>query len=135
MEPTKTMSTWLFGLTKVKSFWNERHCVVDDLLKCYKNVKIQSISWKMDEKTFSRQKIIKMCGQQKQVFRSKTWMWLIFEKEKHFKNKILITNNRAGVSSVWFKVQPSTPPVPEMWIFDDDKREEMVFVEANVKLL
>ena len=44
-------------------------------------------------KNFSRQK---MCGQQnekknkKQVFRSKTWMWLIFEKEEeHFKNKIL----------------------------------------------
>lgn len=79
------------------------------MLKMSKFKKKVSRKWMM--KTFRVKMKTKMCGQQneKQVFRSKTWMsWLIFEKEKHFKNKILKT---------------------KMWIFDDDN--EMVFLEAT----
>lgn len=58
----KQMSKWLFGLTKVKSFWNERHCVVDNLLKCYKNVKIQASPKKwMKKKLFRVKKKNKKC--------------------------------------------------------------------------
>lgn len=78
----KTLWDRTTSVTSLANFWKCKKC---------QNSKNENENLQKWIENFSRQK--KMCGQQKndenQVFRSKTWMWLIFEKEEHFKHKIL----------------------------------------------